>query len=39
MDWLHFLNEMHTHGISKFLHIVMLECLKELMKNVLLEFI
>lgn len=39
MGWLHFLNGVCTHGISKFLDIVMLEFLKDLMKNLFLEFI
>jgi len=39
MDWLHLLNEECTHEISKFLDIVMLEFVKDLMKNWLLEFL
>lgn len=39
MDGLPFLNEVYTHGVSKFLNIVMLELLKDLLNNLVLEFI
>lgn len=39
MDWLHVLSEECTYEISKFLDIVMLEFVKDLMKNLLLEFL